>query len=175
MATFRSELNFRSIQIRTSPILFPLYAIFKTMLKKNFLLITLILATFTFAQNNENKSQNTETINSSRRFISNIEFLDFFYKNQVNFEDIEELISSKLYEYIQKDKFIELLNTKNQYTGKYISRDTLNNELSEDNLKWVFYFKVKYSNIETIERMGLFREKRGDEFKIFDYQIKENK
>lgn len=147
------------------------------MFNKNILLFTLILSTFTFAQNNENeyKRQNTETINSSRRFISNIDFLDFFYKNQNNFEDIQELISSKMYESIQKDRFIESLNSKNQFTGKYISRETLNNELSEDNLKWVFYFKVKYSNIETIERIGLFREKRGEEFKIYDYQIKENK
>lgn len=147
------------------------------MLKKNILLVTLILATFTFAQNNEieHKKQNTETINSSKRFFSNIEFLDFFYKNQNNFNDVEELISNKMYDYIQKDKFIESLNAKNQFTGKYISREILNNELSEDNLKWVFYFKVKYSNIETIERIGLFREKKSDEYKIYDYQIKENK
>jgi len=147
------------------------------MLKNNILLITLILATFTFAQNNEieHNKQNTETINSSRRIFSNIEFLDFFYNNQNNFNDVEELISNKMYDYIQKDKFIESLNAKNQFTGKYISREILNNELSEDNLKWVFYFKVKYSNIETIERIGLFREKKSDEYKIYDYQIKENK
>lgn len=153
-------------------------------MKKKILTILLFILSFSIYSQEYEIIEEVVT-DSNNKVISKNEFkkytfktpedlLDFFYKNQTKIETLNSIISYRMYQATPYDKFKDILNAKISICGELTEKHIIKKEFSDDKLSVMFDLKVKYNKLNTLEKVILIRESLEADFKVYQYNIKED-
>ncbi|WP_300486772.1 hypothetical protein [Flavobacterium sp.] len=117
---------------------------------------------------------NNNTIPNSQMMFKgmSVESLtDFFYKNISNIKEIDKIMSYKFYQTTPFKEFSKLIESKNTQFGKFISKEVIKVEYSNDKHKATIFLKVKYSKVESKEQIVFLKEFEKDSYNIVEYFV----
>lgn len=98
----------------------------------------------------------------------------YLFLGRDDFESTVELISESFFKVSSKDNLILFLKNKRKKLGKYedfVLQDWKTHRVKGTNNEtlYLFIYKVKYENGETVEKLKLAKEKEG--IKIYGYDV----
>lgn len=102
--------------------------------------------------------------------VTSEQTIEMFYKYQNDIEKLSPLISIGFYQKTPYYKLKEILKEKNKSCCKFIQKNLIKTQKSEDNNSIAYTYKITYQNIKTIEEIGLIKE--SGNYKVLIYNIR---